>query len=139
MQVEKEAQAAATGHEEKSSATGDNEQALAEAQSSATGQRRKDDKPLLHPPEIDDETGPIRDTDEVAGWITGASPSIFQNETGDPYNFKLAKTDLVTWGPHVLRSRGWSAQAHMIYNYYHLCSTRASPKSSAASRLEILN
>ena len=139
MQVEKEVQAAATGHEEKSPATGDNEQALAEAQSSATGQRRKDDKPLLHPPEIDDETGPIRDTDEVAGWITGASPSIFQNETGDPCNFKLAKTDLVTWGPHVLRSRGWSAQAYMIYNYYHLCSTRASAKSSAASRLEILN
>ena len=94
MQVEKEAQAAATGHEEKSSATGDNEQMLAEAQSSATGQRRKDDKPLLHPPEIDNETGPIRDTDEVAGWITGASPSIFQNETEDPYNFKLARQ---TW------------------------------------------
>ena len=120
MQVEKEAQAAATGHEEKSAATG--HEALAEAQSSATGQRRKDDKPLLNPPEIDDETGLIRDTDEVVGWITGAFPSIFENETGDPYNFKLAKTDLVTWGPHVLRSRGWSAQAHMIYNYYHLCS-----------------
>jgi hypothetical protein len=138
MQVEKEAQAAATGHEEKSSATGDNEQALAEAQSSATGQRRKDDKLLLHPPEIVDETSDPG-TDEVAGWITGAFPSIFQNESGDPYNFKLAKTDLVTWGPHVLRSRGWSAHAHMIYNYHHLCSTRASPKSFAASRLEILN
>ena len=75
---------AATGQEKKSAATGDNEQALAEAQSSATGQRRKDDKPLLDPPEIDDETGPIRDTDEVAGWIPGAFPSIFQNEAGDP-------------------------------------------------------
>ena len=100
-----EAQATATGQEKKSAATGDNEQALAEAQSSATGQRRKDDKPLLDPPEIDDETGPIRDTDEVAGWIPGAFPSIFQNEAGDPYNLKLAEPDLVTWGPHVLRSR----------------------------------
>ena len=45
------------------------------------------------------------DTDEVAGWIRGAFPSIFQNEAGDPYHFKLAKPDLVTWGPHVLRSR----------------------------------
>jgi hypothetical protein len=115
MQVEKEAQAAATGHEENSSATGDNEQALAAAQSSATGQRRKEDKHLLHPPEIDDETGPIQDTDELAGWITGAFPSIFQNETGDPYNFKLAKADLVTLGPHMLHSRGWSAQAHMTF------------------------
>ena len=112
MQVEKEAQAAATGHEEKSSAT------VEEAQSSATGQKRKDDKPLLHPPEIDDETGPIRDTGEVTGWITGAFPSIFQKETGDPYNFKLSKTDLATWGPHVLRSRGWSAQAHMTFMYW---------------------
>ena len=68
--------------------------ALAEAQSSATGQRRKEDKPLLDPPEIDDETGPIRDTDEVAGWIPGALPPSFQNETGDPYNFKFGKTRL---------------------------------------------
>ena len=82
-----EAQATATGQEKKSAATGDNEQALAEAQSSATGQRRKDDKHLLDPPEIDDESW---DTDEVAGWILGAFPSIFQNEAGDPYNLKLA-------------------------------------------------
>ena len=69
-----EAQATATGQEKKSAATGDNEQALAEAPSSATGQRRKYDKPFLDPPEIDDETGPIWDTDEVAGWIRGAFP-----------------------------------------------------------------
>ena len=56
-----EAQATATGQEKKSAATGDNEQALAEAPSSATGQRRRDDKPLLDAPEIDDETGPIWD------------------------------------------------------------------------------
>ena len=80
-----------------------------EAQSSATDQRRKDDKPLLDPPQIDDEAGPIRDTDEKPGWIPGAFPSIFQNEAGDAYNFKLAKPDLAMWGPHVLRSRGWAA------------------------------
>jgi len=74
----------ATGHEKKSAATGDNEQALAEAQSAATGQRRKDDKPLLDPLEVDDESW---GTDEVAGWFLGAFPSIFQNEAGDPYNF----------------------------------------------------
>ena len=44
-----EAQATATGQEKKSAATGDNEQALAEAPSSATGKRRRDDKPLLAP------------------------------------------------------------------------------------------
>ena len=53
----------------------------------------------------DDEVYRRWDTDEVAGWILGAFPSIFQNEAGDPYHFKLAKPDLVTWGPHVLRSR----------------------------------
>ena len=43
---------------------------------------------MLGPPEIDDEAGPIWDTDEVVGWIRGAFPSIFQIEAGDPYNFK---------------------------------------------------
>ena len=62
-----EAQATATGQEKKSATTSDNEQALAEAPSSATSQRRRDDKPLLDPPEFDDEAGPIWDTDEVAG------------------------------------------------------------------------
>ena len=93
---EEEAQATATGQEKKSAATGDNEQALVEAQGSATGKRTQDDKPLLDPPEIDDETGPIWDADKVAGWIPGAFPSIFQNETGDPYNMILAKPDLTT-------------------------------------------
>ena len=100
-----EARAMATGHEEaRASATGQEE----------AGQRRKGDKPLLDPLEIDEE-GLIGDTDEVAGWIPGTFPSIFQNEKGDPYNFKLAKPDLLTWGPHVLRSRGWAAQANMAF------------------------
>merc|ERR1712139_546831 len=93
-----EAQATATGQEKKLAATGDNEQALDEAPSSATDQRRRDDKPLLDPPEIDDEAGPIWDTDEVAGWIQ-------IGKAGDLYHFKLAKPDFVTWVEYVLRSR----------------------------------
>ena len=81
-----EAQGTATGQEKKSAATGDDEQARAEAQSSATSQRKKDDKPLLNRPAMDEERGPIKDTDEVAGWIPGAFPGIFQIEKGDPYN-----------------------------------------------------
>ena len=80
--------------------------------------RNKGDKPLVNPPTIDEERGPIKDTDEVAGWIPGAFPGIFQNEKGDPYNWELAKPDLVTWGPHVLRSRGWWAQRHMDFLYW---------------------
>ena len=53
-----------------------------------------------------------------ACWILGAFPSMFQNEAGDPYHFKLAKPDLVTWGPHVLRSRGRRAQAHMTFMHW---------------------
>ena len=74
---EEEAQAAATGHEEAQAAPqarrrslqrpGDNEHALAEAPSSATGQRRKDDKPLLDPSQIDDETDPIWDNGHRPG------------------------------------------------------------------------
>ena len=41
-----------------------------------------------------------------------------KNETGDPYNFTLAKPDLLTWGPHILRSKGWRAQAHMTFMYW---------------------
>ena len=85
------------------------------ARPSATG---RTGKPLLDPPELDDKAGPIRDTDEKPGWIPGAFPSIFQHETGYPYNFTLAKPDLLTWGPHVMRSRGWAAQAHMAFIYF---------------------
>ena len=81
------------------------------------GQNAKDDKPLLDPPEIDEECR-IRDTEETPHWIPGAFPSIFQNETGDPYNYLHKKPDLLVWGPHVLRSRGWAAQAHMTFMYW---------------------
>ena len=70
-----------------------------------TGQNANDDKPLLDPPEIDDEYL-IRDTEETPHWIPGVFPSISQNETGDPYKYLHKKPDLMTWGPHVLRSRG---------------------------------
>ena len=53
-------------------------------------------------------------------WIPGAFPTIFQNETGDPHNYVLKEPDLLTWGPHVMRSRGWWAQAHMTFSYWWL-------------------
>ena len=109
---EEEAPTTATGQEKKSAATGDNEQALAEAPTTATGQQEKsaatgagDRVPMWH-------------TDEVAGSIPGVFPCIFQNKTGDPCIFKFVKPDLLTWGPHVLRSRGWVAQANMAFMYW---------------------
>ena len=73
------------------------------------------DKPLVDPPELSDR---IRDTDKEPYWIPGAYPTIFQNETGDPHNYVLKEPDLVTWGPHILRSKGWHAQAHMTFMYW---------------------
>ena len=93
------------------------------AVASVAGQQASDatregtDKPLVDPPQIDEERR-IRDTDKEAGWIPGAFPTIFQNETGDPYNSKLMQPDLLTWGPHVMRSKGWVAQAHMTFMYW---------------------
>ena len=74
-------------------------------------------KPVVDPPELDAE-GLVRDTDETPGWIPGTFPTIFQNETGDPHNYLLKKPDLDSWGLHVLRSRGWRAQAHMTFMYW---------------------
>ena len=71
---------------------------------------------MVDPPELDAE-GLVRDTDETPGWIPGTFPTIFQNETGDPHNYLLKKPDLESWGLHVLRSRGWRAQAHMSFMY----------------------
>ena len=42
----------------------------------------KIDKPLVNPPELGDI---IRDSDKDPFWIPGIFPTIFQNETGDPY------------------------------------------------------
>ena len=69
----------------------------------------------MDPPEFGDR---IKDTDKVPYWIPGAFPTIFQNETGDPHNYKLKELDLATWGPHILRSRGWFAQAHLTFMYW---------------------
>ena len=74
-----------------------------------------DGKPLVDPPEFGDR---IKDTERQSGWIPGAFPTIFQNETGDPNNFVLKEVDLISWGPHVLRSHGWHAQAHMTFMYW---------------------
>lgn len=73
------------------------------------------DRPLVDPPEF---AALIKDTDKQPYWIPGAFPTIFQNETGDPYNYALKEVDLTTWGPHVLRSKGWHAQAHMTFMYW---------------------
>ena len=45
-------------------------------------------------------------------------PTIFQNETGDPFNYAIREPKLETWGPHILRSRGWWAQTHMTFMYW---------------------
>jgi hypothetical protein len=72
-------------------------------------------KPVVDPPEFGDR---IRDTDREPYWIPGAFPTIFQNETGDPNNAPLKQVDLITWGPHVMRSRGWLAQTHITFMYW---------------------
>ena len=84
-------------------------------EASTQRQQRDSGKPLVDPPEFGDR---IRDTDKEPYWIPGAFPTIFQNETGDPYNYIHKEPDLVTWGPHVLRSRGWWAQTHMTFMYW---------------------
>ena len=90
----------------------------------------EDSKPLVDPPEFGDS---IRDTDKQAYWIPGAFPTIFQNETGDPHNYQLREPDLVTWGPHVMRSRGWHAQAHMTFMYWWMNMIQRTQEASAGS------
>ena len=79
------------------------------------------DKPLVDPPEFDEL---IPDTDREPFWIPSAFPRIFQNETGDPYNCVDKEPDLMTWGLHILRSRGWAAQAHMTFMYLWINMTQ---------------
>ena len=83
-------------------------------------QEQVPDKPPVEPPQLADR---IKDTDKEPFWIPGAHPTIFQNETGDPYNYILKEVDIHLWGPHVLRSKGWFAQAHMTFMYWwmNLC------------------
>ena len=81
--------------------------------------RNARDKPVMEPPQIDGDRR-IKDTEREPYWIPGAFPTIFQNETGDPYNAPFKEVDLVQWGPHVLRSKGWIAQTHMTFMYWWL-------------------
>ena len=74
------------------------------------------DKPLVDAPEFGEK---IKDTDKVPRWIPGAFPTIFQNETGDPYYWELVEPEMDTWGPHILRSKGWFAQTHMTFMYWY--------------------
>ncbi len=74
------------------------------------------DRPLVDPPEFGDRVKDLYNKDPH--WIPGAFPTIFQNETGDPYNAPEAHVDLVPWGPHVMRSKGWAAQAHTTFMYW---------------------
>ena len=68
-------------------------------------------KPLVEAPEFGDR---VRDTDKEAYWIPGAFPNIFQNQTGDLHNYYDKEPDMLTWGPHIMRSRGWYAQDLLI-------------------------
>ena len=63
--------------------------------------------PLVDPPEFGERVQDLYNKDPY--WIPAAFPTILQNETGDPYNAPLRPVDLTTWGPHVMRSRGWDA------------------------------
>ena len=72
-------------------------------------------KPLVPPPEFGER---IRDTDKEAGWIPGVFPTFLQNETGDPFRWVIKEPDLSLWGPHIMRSKGWHAQAHMTFMYW---------------------
>ena len=78
--------------------------------------RQSKDVPLVDPPEFGERVQDLYNKDPY--WIPAAFPTIFQNETGDPYNAPLRPVDLTTWGPHVMRSRGWAAQAHTTFMYW---------------------
>ena len=75
------------------------------------------DRPLVDAPEFGDR---VRDTDQEAHWITGAFPTIFQNQTGDLHNYVLKQPEINSWGPHIMRSYGWHAQAHTTFCYWWL-------------------
>jgi hypothetical protein len=74
------------------------------------------DKPVVDPTEFGEK---INDTDPKPFWIPGGFPTIFQNETGDPFNWMNSQPDLDTWGAHILRSKGWIAQTHITFMYWY--------------------
>ena len=73
----------------------------------------------------------VRDTDKEPYWIPGAFPTISQNETGDLHNYVFKESDILSWGPHIMRSRGWHAQAHMTFCYWWLNMVQRSQALSA--------
>ena len=79
--------------------------------------RLQNDKPLVNAPELGDR---IKDTQKEPYWIPGIFPTIFQNETGDPFNYYMKEPDLQLWGPHVMMSKGWVAQEHPTFMYWWL-------------------
>ena len=109
------AAAEATGGSEVRAARDGDVQGATAAEPPVAGDARPPDQPLVDPPPLGDR---IRDTEKEAFWIPGAFPTIFQNEKGDPYDWKLKEPDLVKWGPHILRSKGWAAQTHMTFMYW---------------------
>ena len=108
------AQPAPHGSLESTGSTAESRERSAERSVPPTRGHRAD-KPLVDPPAFAER---IRDTDKIPYWIPGAFPTIFQNQTGDPHNYVLKEPDLVTWGPHVMSSKGWAAQAHMTFMYW---------------------
>ena len=74
-------------------------------------------KPLVEAPEFGER---VRDTDKEPFWIPGAFPTIFQNETGDLHNYTLKEPDMLTWGPHIMRSYGWHAQVSFFIPDHHV-------------------
>ena len=78
--------------------------------------RKARDVPLVDPPEYGERVSDLYNKEPL--WIPAAFPTIFQNETGDPYDAPEQCVDLNTWGPHVMRSKGWAAQAHTTFMYW---------------------
>ena len=85
-------------------------------------------KPLVEPPEFGER---IKDTEREPYWVPGAFPTIFQNETGDPFNYVEKEVDFDQWGPHVCWSRGWHAQTHPTFNFWWLNTSRRKAALSA--------
>ena len=88
---------------------------LIAAEVAAAISERSTDRRLVDPPDFGDR---IRGTDKEPFWIPGAFPIRSRNETGNPYEAPVKEVDFVLCGPHVLRSRGWHAHAHVTFMYW---------------------